>query len=141
MTATSDSARNPMAAAASPLTLGVGGYAELMRRQVQTTMELTTAWATAVSAMSGVLISRSTAGGPSTGEATSTATARRLRAVPTVGEPIADEPLAPPTQQEHHLGQPGGRMLGWLTTTPTLHPDLFDEAMVLLVDEDIKTAS
>ena len=33
------------------------------------------------------------------------------------------------------------RMLDWLTGSPTLHPNLFDEAVVLLVDEDIKTAS
>ena len=142
MTASFSSARNPMAATTSPLMFGVGGYAALMRRQFETTMSLTSAWTTAMSAVTSTLLARTATGAWAVDEEVGGAvTSPRLRAVPTDGASIEDGHATIPAQPERHHGQPGGRMLGWLTTTPTLHPDLFDEAMVLLVDEDIKTAS
>lgn len=142
MTASPSSPRNSMAANDSPLMFGSSGYAELMRRQFETAIQLTTAWATAMSAMSGAVRAAPSAAvnGASGG---ASADAPQLTVLPGEGDSTptanpgptgrgwldgADEPHRP-------------RMLDWLTGSPTLHPNLFDEAVVLLVDEDIKTAS
>lgn len=143
MTAAPDSARHPLLAGPSPLMFDVQSYAALIRRQWETTLELTTAWTAAMSAASSTLI-----GPPADAQSaarTNRATeVRRLWAVPTASGSATATPAASTTAAsttaDLHFGRPG-RMLGWLTATPTLHPDLFDEAMVLLVDEDIKTAS
>jgi hypothetical protein len=140
MTAAPDSARHPLLAGSSPLMFGVQSYATLLRRQWETTLELTTAWTAAMSAASSTLIGPPADTVP-TARPDRGAEARRLWAVPTESGSATGRPAAATPAAELHFGQPTGRMLGWLTTTPTLHPDLFDEAMVLLVDEDIKTAS
>ena len=141
MTASPNPARNTLTAATSPLMFGPAGYAELMRRQFETVLGLTTAWATAMSAASATVLAPASSSADQTTEESATP---RLTVIPGEADstptatPESDGPgwLDGATHQHSSRG-----MLHWLTAAPTLHPNLFDEAVVLLVDEDIKTAS
>lgn len=143
MTAIPSTPRNTVAASGSPLHFGAGSYTHLLRQQFETTLQLTTAWAAAVSAMTGGLQSRipnQADGAPDRVQPESP----QLTVIPGDAE---GTPTAPPgpTGRGFLDGaedlQRRPRMFDWLTGAPTLQPNLFDEAVVLLVDEDIKTAS
>jgi hypothetical protein len=122
--------------------VGAAGYFAALQGQLESTLQLTTAWATAMSAFSSTILSptgdRASGGTPVTGF-------QRLYAVRTVdatGTPTVDH-VWPQQSWARQRFEPraGAGMLRWLTEPPTLQADLFDEAVELLVDEDIKTAS
>ncbi len=132
MTESTPTVPNPLQDNSSPLTFGAASYAAVLRSQVEMTMQLTVAWAAAVSAMS----SRMLASRPSVGSADGPsvdAWSNRFQGLRSIREVGADRPV---------FDQPAkGGMLRWLTEPPTLQNNLFDETIELLVDEDIKTAS
>ena len=139
---------NPLQTASSPLTFGAASYLAVMRSQLEMTMQLTTAWTAAVSAMSSRLLEQGSGAGP---ESTPAAPGvwrngfQGLRSVRDVGSgtsPAPDQHAADFDWRRPVFDQPAtGGMLRWLTEPPTLQTNLFDETIELLVDEDIKTAS
>ncbi len=148
MTESTPTDPNPLQAKRSPLTFGAASYAAMLQSQVEMTMQLTTAWAAAVSAMSSrMLAPRQTV--DSDGKPSSDAWSnsfRGLRSVRDVGgadrDTPSEQPVAGLTWSRPVFDQPANAgMLRWLTEPPTLQTNLFDETIELLVDEDIKTAS
>ena len=147
MTESTPTVPNPLQDNSSPLTFGAASYAAVLRSQVEMTMQLTVAWAAAVSAMSSRMLAVRPSGGSAAGPPSDTWSNRfqGLRSVREVGadrNPPSEQPAADFTWSRPVFDQPAkGGMLRWLTEPPTLQNNLFDETIELLVDEDIKTAS
>ena len=146
MTESTPADSNPVQDKSSPLTFGAASYAAVLQGQVEMTMQLTAAWAAAVSAMSSRMLAARPIGG-SAGSPSSDAWSNRfpgLRSVREVGvdrDTPSEQPAADITWSRPVFDQPAkGGMLRWLTEPPTLQANLFDETIELLVDEDIKTA-
>ena len=141
MTAPSDATPNPAPEQIFPLAFGASAYFAALQGQLESTLQLTTAWTTAMTAFSSTILApagtRSAQGTPRSGFP-------GLRAVPSGGDstPVAEH-VRPQRRWPRQTYEPhmAGGMLRWLTEPPTLQPDLFDEVVELLVDEDIKTAS
>lgn len=131
-----------------PLALGAAKYADLMRGQLEMTMQLTAAWTASMSALSSKLLTqRPAVGAESSGAAQSAFSdgLRSLRSMLDVDPHAAAAPDRPATDfpwTRAVFDRPAtGGMLRWLTAPPTLQTNLFDETIELLLDEDIKTAS
>ncbi len=149
MTGSTSTSPNPPQAASSPLTFGAANYFGILRGQLEMTAQLTTAWVSAMSALSSRMLAQS----PTLAGGAQDQAARRpwsngsagLRSVRDVGPD--DGADAEPRSGDHTGGRPvferpaTGGMLRWLTEPPTLQTNLFDETIELLLDEDIKTAS
>ncbi len=148
----STSSPNPLQAASSPLTFGAANYFAVLRSQLEMTAQLTTAWASAMTALSGRMVSQSptlAANGDQAARGVWTSGFPGLRSVRNIStEDSADDGAA---AEERSGDRAWGRsvfqrpatggMLRWLTEPPTLQTNLFDETIELLLDEDIKTAS
>ena len=131
-----------------PSTRAVAGtaiapYLMMAQRQFLANLAMASTWAAAMSAVSGSILSHSRSpiasrpqepGGP---VAPANGPDRTFRLISgTVGP-----------GQEHSQsywtasGSPTPSWPRWINESPTVQPDLFDEAIELLVDDDIKTAS
>jgi len=91
-------------------------YFTLAQRQLAVNLQLASTWAAAMTAMSGSMFSRPAPTAQDAGAV------RNFRLIDGAANPMAGWPR-------------------WLNESPSMQPDLFDEAIELLVDEDIKTAS
>jgi len=126
-------------------TAAMAPYLMLAQRQLEANLLIASTWAAAMSAVSGSLLSHS----PSAGMNPARSTVRTLGPVPAsarsfrlINEPRNDvhaERL--PTPYWTTNGSPTPSWPRFLNEPPTVQPDLFDEAIELLVDDDIKTAS
>jgi hypothetical protein len=151
MTESTSTTPNPLQAASSPLTFGAANYFAVLRSQLEMTAQLTTAWASAMSALSSRMVAQSPTLAPLAGDGDQTSRGvwsngfPGLRAVRNVGSDDSsstEEQSGDRTWDRPVFGRPAtGGMLRWLTEPPTLQSNLFDETIELLLDEDIKTAS
>lgn len=157
MTGSTPTTPNSLQAADSPLTYGAANYGAVnyfavLRSQLEMTAQLTIAWASAMSALSGRMLALLPAvADPTRGAGDQAAHSRQSNGFPGssslpdgAAESVATEepPSGGSSAGGPALERPaGGGMLSWLTEPPTLQTNLFDETIELLVDEDIKTAS
>jgi hypothetical protein len=123
-------------------------YLKLAQRQLEANLRVATTWAAMMSAVSGSMrppaVFAGTAGEASVGTADSAiGFARSFRA----NEPSNSHSAGKKIPEQAHSpywttnGSPTPSWPRWLNEPPTVQPDLFDEAIELLVDDDIKTAS
>lgn len=147
MTGPTPTGPNSLQGTGFPLTFGAADYVAVMRSQLEMTMQLTAAWAAALSTMSNSLFTPpgtdGPGGRPSHGMWSDEFRGlRSVRDVRTGGRPAAEQQATEFTWTLPVFDQPAtGRMLRWLTEPPTVQTNLFDETIELLLDEDIKTAS
>jgi hypothetical protein len=119
-------------------------YLKLAQRQLEANLAIATTWAAAMSAVSGSMLSHVTTGTSAAGDATigtpdlAARTARPFRLIDTSSAAGAEHL---PTPYWTTNGSPTPSWPRWINEPPTVQPDLFDEAIELLVDDDIKTAS
>lgn len=138
MTASREPNSHPLPTNSSPLLVGPADYFAA----VHSTLQLTAAWATAVSAFSRTILSQAGDRATPVDLNTEFRGLYAVRAVDPEGTSTTDHAWLQHSWANRNL-EPhvAGGMLRWLTEPPTLQPDLFDEVVELLVDEDIKTAS
>ncbi len=120
-------------------------YLMLAQRQLEANLLIASTWAAAMSAVSGSLLS----GAPSAKNSSAATTIRTPDPVPDstrsfrlINGPRNDARAEhSPTPYWTTNGSPTPSWPRWLNEPPTVQPDLFDEAIELLIDDDIKTAS
>ena len=118
-------------------------YLVLAQRQLEANLRIASTWAAAMSAVSGSMLSHAPSGGsssvkPSTGTPDPAADPTRPFRLITSSDARADRPQPPYWNTN---GNPTPSWPRWINEMPTVQPDLFDEAIELLIDDDIKTAS
>ena len=144
MTGSTSTNPNPLQAASSPLTFGAANYFAVLRSQLEMAAHLTTAWASAMSALSSRMVTPSPSPAPLAGDGDQPdrgAWSNGLPGLRSVRDVGGDE--GPATEQQSGdrtwgrptFARPGtGGMLRWLTEPPTLQTNLFDETIELLLD-------
>ncbi|MEP6559642.1 MAG: hypothetical protein ABJD68_01000 [Nakamurella sp.] len=115
-------------------------YLKLAQRQLEANLAIAATWAAAMSAISGGLLSpvRSDVIGDQAEKGTPELAADTPRTSGPIGDAASERLTA---SYWTNSGTPNPSWPRWLNEPPTVQPDLFDEAIELLVDDDIKTAS
>jgi len=125
-------------------------YLVLAQRQLEANLAIATTWASVMSAATGSIRSHTRAAGNSATEApigTPDSAVEFARSFRPGDEPSDTGSSGRKIPEHAHSpywttnGSPTPSWPRWLNEPPTVQPDLFDEAIELLVDDDIKTAS
>ena len=125
-----------------PTTRGIAGaamapYLKMAQRQFAANMAMASTWAAAMSAVSEGMLAHSSSAIADQAARPEDGTNHSFRLISGTAE----------AGQEHSQsywtssGTPTPSWPRWINESPTVQPDLFDEAIELLVDDDIKTAS
>jgi hypothetical protein len=120
-------------------------YLRLAQRQLEANLAMATTWAAAMSAVSGSMrphapVARN--GGAAATARTPDPVVAKARSFLLINGPGTEAATEhPPTPYWTTNGSPTPSWPRWINEPPTVQPDLFDEAIELLVDDDIKTAS
>ncbi|MET0863392.1 MAG: hypothetical protein ABWZ98_03570 [Nakamurella sp.] len=130
--------------AARPTATGaMAPYLKLAQRQLEANLRMASTWAAAMSAMSGSMLAKpsvNAADEAQTGSRYPTGgTGRIFRLINGAAVETGAERLSSPYWATN--GSPTPSWPRYLNEPPTVQPDLFDEAIELLIDDDIKTAS
>ncbi|MET0967524.1 MAG: hypothetical protein ABWZ02_14080 [Nakamurella sp.] len=118
-------------------------YLMLAQRQLEANLRIATTWAAAMSAVSGSMLSHApSATHPEPAIRTADPVVTKARSFLLINGPgsAATDDHAP-TPYWTTNGSPTPSWPRWINEPPTVQPDLFDEAIELLIDDDIKTAS
>jgi hypothetical protein len=125
-------------------------YLQLAQQQLQANLAMATTWASMMSAATGSIRSHPRTAADSAPEATIStpdSAVEFARSFRPSDEPRNTHSSGRKVPEQVHLpywttnGSPTPSWPRWLNEPPTVQPDLFDEAIELLVDDDIKTAS
>jgi hypothetical protein len=119
-------------------------YLVLAQRQLQANLRIATTWAAAMSAVSGSMLSHapSAAKHPEPAIRTADPVVTKARSFLLINGPGSEATdYHAPTPYWKTNGSPTPSWPRWINEPPTVQPDLFDEAIELLIDDDIKTAS